>query len=225
MPVITISRQLGSGAIYIAHQLAKKLNLRYIDKELIAKVAQLAHVTPDKIEHLDQDEFDQMKTIFSQLPFPVPGSGIMYPFAAVGYMEPYWYPGVLGEFDGIDDRKYLQLTQTVIRNFAKEGNVIIMGRGGCILLQDFPQTIHLRIVAPLDKRVEWAIQEEPNIDKSKAKEIIEKKDKARADYLKHFYSANWGDPLYYHLTINTGQIALDDAVETVSALVELIEKK
>jgi cytidylate kinase len=224
MPVITISRQLGSGAVYVAHQLAKKLNLRYIDKELIAKVAQLANVTPDKIEHFDQDEFDQMKTIFSQMPFPIPGTGIMYPFIAVGYMEPYWFPSTIGEYDGIDDRKYLQITQTVIRNFAEEGNVIIMGRGGCILLHDFPQTVHLRIVAPLDKRIEWAIQEEPNIDKTKAKEIIEKKDKARAEYLNHFYNANWDNSLYYHLIINTGQVALDDAVETITALVGLTGK-
>lgn len=225
MPVITISRQLGSGAIYIAQQLAKKLSFRYIDKELIVKVAQLANVTLDKIEHFDQDEFDQIKTIFSQMPFPIPGSGIMYPFTAIAYMEPFWYPGTFEEGTAIDDRKYLQLTQTVIRNFAEEGNVIIMGRGGCILLKEFPQTVHLRIVAPLERRIEWATQEELNIDKSKAKEIIEKKDKARAEYLKHFYSANWDDPLFYHLILNTGQIALDDAVDTITTLVELTKKK
>ncbi|MFB3897768.1 MAG: AAA family ATPase [bacterium] len=227
MPVITISRQLGSGAIYIAQQLANQLNFRYIDKELIVKVAQLANVTPDKIEHFDQDEFNQIKTIFSQMPFPIPGSGIMYPFTAIAYMEPALggYPGTFEEGMGIDDRRYLQLTQTVIRNFAEEGNVIIMGRGGCILLKDFPQTVHLRIIAPLERRIEWATQEDPNIDKSKAKEIIEQKDKARAEYLKHFYNANWDNPLFYHLILNTGHIALDDAVKIITSLVELTKKK
>lgn len=223
MPVITISRQLGSGAVYIAHQLAKKLNLRYIDKELITKVAQVAKVSEEQIEHFDQDEFDKMKVLFAQVPFSAPGSGMLYPFGAVGYMEPYWFHGMIPELDGIDDRKYLQITKTVIRNFAEEGNVIIMGRGGCILLKDFPAAIHLRIVAPLEKRIAWAIQEEPNIDQFKAKEIIEKKDKARAEYLKHFYNANWNDPLYYHLILNTGHVTLDNAVDLTISLLNLTQ--
>ncbi|MDI6784147.1 MAG: cytidylate kinase-like family protein, partial [bacterium] len=146
MPIITISRQLGSGGVYIAHQLAQKLNLHYIDKELIANVARLAKVDETQIEQFDQEKFNKLKVVFSQIAFPIPGSGIIYPFAAAGYMEPYWFPSAVTEISGLDDKKYLQLTQTVIRNFAEEGNAVIMGRGGSILLKDFPGAVHLRIV-------------------------------------------------------------------------------
>jgi len=221
MPVITLSRELGSGGIAIAQDLVKRLSWKLIDKEVIVQAAQMAKCSESQIEKFDQEQFDRMKVFFSDLVFPMSGRGIVYPFVSAGYMEPYWYPTPVTEPEGIDETKYLQLTKTVIQNLADEGNVIIVGRGGCVLLKDRSDTLHLRIIAPLEQRIR-RLMETTQMDEPSAKQILAKRDKASADYLKHFYHVDWADPLLYHLVINTGMGSLQDAVELILAKLKLL---
>jgi len=52
--VITISRQLGSGGAYIGQQLAKKLNISYLDHEIIRLAAKKLSVLEDELEPHDE---------------------------------------------------------------------------------------------------------------------------------------------------------------------------
>ena len=52
--VITISRQLGSGGAYIGQQLAKKLNIFYLDREIIRQAAKKLSVLEDELEPRDE---------------------------------------------------------------------------------------------------------------------------------------------------------------------------
>jgi CMP/dCMP kinase len=52
--VITISRQLGSGGAYIGQQLAKKLNILYLDREIIRLAAEKLSVLEDELEPRDE---------------------------------------------------------------------------------------------------------------------------------------------------------------------------
>lgn len=224
MPVITLSRELGSGGITIAQNLTKRLSWKLIDKEVIVYAAKLAKCTEAEIEKFDQEQFDQMKVLFSDLGYPIPGSGMMYPFIAAGYMEPYWFPASVSNPVSIDETKYIELTKTVILNFAREGNVIIVGRGGCILLKDEPNILHIRVTAPLEIRIQ-RVMETANVDEPTAKEILLKRDKSSMDYLRHFYQANWSDPLLYHLVINTGKLSLNDAEELIMQQLKKIKNQ
>lgn len=219
MTVITMSREVGSGEILIAKQLAKRLSWKVIDREIIIKAAQLAKCSQAQIEKFDQEQFDRMNAFFSDITFPVYGGGGMYPFINIGGIEPYWVPGIELDPNIVDETKYIQLTQTVMEKLADKGNVIIIGRGASVFLQNRPDTLHLRIIAPLDQRLHHMMKE-AKVDDAKAKHIITTKDKASAQYLKHFYNANWADPLLYHLVINTGKVSTPEAVELILSHVE-----
>jgi len=71
--------------------------------------------------------------------------------------------------------------------------VVIVGRGGQAILQDEPDTLHVRIVAPLDARAQNLHQRE-NYSLGGAQDIAIKRDRAAADYLKRFYNIDWDDP-------------------------------
>ena len=224
MRVITLSRGLGSGGIAIAQQLAKRLSWKLVDKEVIVKAAQMANVSEEQIVKFDQEQFNQMKVLFSDLAFPVPGSGMMYPFVAAGYMEPYWFPASIQNPNIVDETKYIQLTKTVIQNLSEDGNVIIVGRGGCVLLKDRKDTLHLRITAPIEERIK-RVMETANVNEPDARQMVTQRDKASSDYLKHFYQVNWTDPLLYHLIINTGKISLLKAEELIMSQLNLDSAK
>ncbi len=212
--VLTLSRELGSGGIALAQSLSRQLGWKLIDKEVISEVAQLAQCSEKEIAKFDQEEFDRLKMLFNDLSFPVPGSGMMFPFVAGGYMEPYWLPSSVTDPLLVDESKYLQLTKTVIQTLADKGNVIIVGRGGSVLLADNPDAFHLRVVAPMDRRIKQ-LMEVSSISENEAKQSLLKRDKASADYLKYFYHMDWNNPLLYHLVLNTGNLTLDKAEEII----------
>jgi cytidylate kinase len=111
-------------------------------------------------------------------------------------------------------RAYLEAVQTIIVKFASEGKVIIVGRAGQVILQNNPNVLHLRVVAPPEIRVQ-RIVEAHGISSQAARAQIEDSDRYRASYLKRFYGIKWDDPSLYHLVINTGHISLETSAEVV----------
>ena len=127
--------------------------------------------------------------------------------------------GLLGiEPDEAQQRAYLQAVQTVIENLAQEGNVIIVGRAGQAILQNYPDVLHLRVVAPLETRIQRIVKIH-DISPQAARAQIEGSDRYRSNYLQNFYNIRGDDPTRYHLIINTGHMDLEIAAEVVCAAV------
>ena len=54
MAIITISREMGSGGIPIAHKVAEKLGYKLIDGEAIMSVAKEYGLSPEAVEQADE---------------------------------------------------------------------------------------------------------------------------------------------------------------------------
>jgi cytidylate kinase len=123
--------------------------------------------------------------------------------------------GLLGIKPGErQQRSYLQAVRRVIEDLAAGGDVIIVGRAGQAILQDYANVLHLRVVAPLETRIGRIVQAH-GISPQAAKAQIEDSDRFRAGYLERNYNICWDDPSLYHLVINTGQISMETAAEVV----------
>jgi cytidylate kinase len=106
---------------------------------------------------------------------------------------------------------------------ASEGNVVIVGRAGQIILQDAPGFLHVRVVAPKELRVTRTMQDK-DLSYQAAMAMVEKSDKSRAQYLQRNYHAEVDDPGLYDLVISTEHFTLDAAaVLMISALNHLLE--
>ena len=84
-----------------------------------------------------------------------------------------------------------------------------------------PGVLHVRIVAPLEARLE-RIQETRKINAGDAQKLAGEREKASANYLKRFYNVDWADPLNYHLLINTDKWELEAAVQLIVQAVSLL---
>jgi cytidylate kinase len=114
--------------------------------------------------------------------------------------------------------KERQLYQTqverILRDLADEGSVVIVGRGGQVVLGRRPDVLCLRIIAPLADRIAW-LQQQKVISVEAARAWLEASDKARARYLRRSYGVQVNDPTLYHMVINTGSLGLGPAVDLV----------
>jgi cytidylate kinase len=123
--------------------------------------------------------------------------------------------GLLGiEPDEKNQRSYLQAVQDIIGKLAEEGNVIIVGRAGQVILRSHPSAFHLRVIAPLETRIQRIVAAQ-GVSQQAARAQIEDSDRYRTQYLRRFYHIEWDQPTHYHLVINTGKLSLETADEVV----------
>jgi len=217
MAVITISRQSGSGGDEIAARLSMKLSYQTFDKRQIAKAAHEIGLTGQDIIDFSEDDY-KIRGFFDRL-FNRPR-----PIAQIRV----WKESVAGtrtfETELLDEDQAAGLVQSAIRAAYRAGDVIIVGRGGQVILKDKPGVLHVRIEAPLEDRIE-RMSDEAGITPEEAQDAILEHDRSAAAYLQRFHRADWADPLLYHLVINTGLISIEDATQLVITALSLITLK
>ena len=112
----------------------------------------------------------------------------------------------------MNDRLFL-VQHDIIKQLA-EKPCIIIGRCGDYVLRNRPDCVKLFIYADLDKRTEYAINVH-YVPRDRAKAVVVKTDKTRANYYNYYASERWGDPEIYDLCINSGSLGIDGSVELI----------
>lgn len=214
MAVVTISRQYGSGGDEIAQALCNALGYDLFDKRLMARVAPLSGLAESDVVDLSEDDYQVRSFLDRLLGKPE--------FQRVRLDLETWARGGAGlQVDEPDEQKTLMMVQTLIRAAYRRGKVVILGRGGQIVLRDLPHALHVRVIAPLETRHQ-RIRARDHVSQELAEEIAARRDLATSVFMKHFYSVDVSEPSLYDLTINTGKLGTDVAVEMILAAVRQV---
>jgi cytidylate kinase len=228
MSILTVSRQLGSNGDQIAALVAERLGLRLVDSELIGRAAQKAGVPQmalDEIEHegdrgLATQVLQALRTMPSLQSASIgpPGpsreagpvhrelTGLTFPFASI------FSPTASPISASLETQ--VRMVGLIIRGLSREGNVVIVGRGGQVLLRKTPCAVHVQVIAPLQQRIE-AVRIREGLDWRVAQSRVRASDRARSDYLRRYHGVDWLDPTLYHVVINTGRVSVSMAVDLI----------
>lgn len=117
-------------------------------------------------------------------------------------------------------KDYIRVVNKVVQEMADEGSVVIIGRAGQVLLRDDPRVLHVRIIAPLAVRVTRVAASREVTDEAAAAQI-HASDRTRRNYLRRFYHVDWEDPALYDMVINTGQLSVISAAESICQVAQL----
>ncbi len=200
-PAITISRMAGAGGYRVAAKLAQYLQTHVpghcewtvFDRNLIEKVLEDHHLNK-RIADFMAESHNKSLVIDS-----------------------------VEEYLGLHPSSWTLVQQTAetVLHLAQMGYVVLVGRGGAVIAGKLPNVFHVRLVGSLEKRIGRA-QEDYDLGRQAALELIDKTDKGRKSYLKDNYGKDIDDPLLYHLIINTDVIRCDDAAYLIGD--ELIKR-
>src|SRR5258708_1885731 len=102
---------------------------------------------------------------------------------------------------------------------ANTGHVVIVGRGGLVLLAGKRDVLHIRVVAPLELRVVYVARRE-GLDLDAARRRVQAKDRARTRYMQTQYDSQHEDPHLYDLVIDIAVLDLDSAVDLICLALE-----
>lgn len=203
--IITIGREFGSAGREIGEMLAKKLNIPCYDKELLKRASKESGLCTEIFENHDER----------------PTSSFLYNLVmdtySFGYSQstyvdmPISHKVFLAQFD-------------TIKKIASEGPCVIIGRCADYALSDFENCIHIFIHADLEDRIQ-RIMKRLNLTYDKAKDMIIKKDKQRANYYNYYSSKKWGVAESYHLTVDSGILGEEGTVELIMQFITDYEKR
>lgn len=188
--VIVIGRQYGSGGHDIGKALAEKLGYKFYDQEIIEMIAGTTGMSPDFISH-------QEETMKNHL---------LYDFVN----QMYLYGDK--EEESPKDRIY-EAESEVIRNLAKKGNCIIIGRCSDYVLRNEKNVLRIFLSAPIEARIRRT-KEKLNISDKEVKQKVQKEDKRRSDNYHYYTGYVWGMASNYDLALNT-ELGIDIIEEIV----------
>jgi len=197
-PFVTISRQTGAYGITVSNDLCEYLQKNerrtkcvwtVFDKELIKKIAEEHDLPETVLPYLSEDTVSEIQDMIEE---------------------------TLGLHPSHD--ALVLKTNTTILHLAQLGYVILVGRASNIITAKMPGGVNIRLVSPLEKRVEH-IQEYYKMTEKKAKEFIFAEDRKRMNYVKKYFSQDINDPLLYDMVINVDSLARQETIKIIGDLV------
>ena len=222
MAVITMSRQRGSMGSYIALEVADRLGWRYLDREILDSVARLAGVSTKAVEAIEEEGgqlASMMRALATRPKLPTVASASLREEA-----EQQEQSGTLTINEGpyAPTTGYLGLLTSVIHEYAAQGQAVIVGRGGQMILRERPDLLRVQCIASFETRVQNIIQRE-EIEWREAAQKVRTADEQRAGYMRRFYNVDWLDPGLYDLVINTDRLPLTLAADLLIQALPALE--
>ena len=119
-------------------------------------------------------------------------------------------------------KRVLHLIQAAVYGFAAQQNVVIVGRGGQILLKGLPGTLHVRIIALFQTRLKRIMTQEACFQ-NEAEQFLLQSDRNSSGFINSYLNADWEDQNLYDLIINTRTMTEETGVKLITAAVGTLE--
>ena len=195
IPVITVSKEPGADGNILAQKIAERLDLDIFNRDIIKGIAESAKISASVIETLEKKRLSGVEDFISSL-----------------VNKHYLYPGV-----------YLEHLMKVVCTIAEHGRAVIVGRGANFILPP-EKRFSVRMVAPLDVRIQ-NIAHRFDVSAEEAKRRVIRRESRRSAFIRHSFNVDISDPLHYDLTITTGKLSIESAVEAVigAVMVSLVD--
>ncbi len=199
--IITISRMFGTGGHEIGAELARRLDVKLIDKQVLNEVAKRMNVVEEAMEKLEarnplwRDDFTSFyRTYMSR-----------------------------AEYNGLEhDRTSHELFEAqaeAIRSIAAEESCVLIGRCGFHIFAEHPNALKIFIHSSEDCR-KRRIAEKYDLSLADAAAMVVDNDYSRELYTKTFTGKDWTDARNYDISIDVRKFGVNGAVDFIMKCIE-----
>lgn len=188
-PVITLSREMGSGGRFVASKIAETLGQPWevFNKDIVDKISKESHFDKELIQNVDENYITVMDKF-------------------VGEIFGKKYLNMSG---------YYKHLVKILTTIGHRGCAVIVGRGTNFL---FPHSLKVRIISDMKTRIKWMIQYEKMTEKEAKKQITDS-DKKRYEFVENLFHHDIKKAHHYDLVIRTSEdLSTDDAADLIIRL-------
>lgn len=196
MPIITISRQYGSGGSEVAERAAKQLGWELLDNEVVDAVAARLGLSTEEVKAREERAPSLVERLSSAL--------------AMGSQE--WVNPASAQRP--TDEEMLDVTKHVVAEAVSRGPVVIVGRGAQAMLSSRQDALHVFCYAP-KKALIARCMERDKVSAEEAARIVDDTNKRRKEWVKLHFNREWPAHEDYHLALNTGWLGIEGAAQLI----------
>ena len=199
--VITISRQFGTGGHEIGAELARRLNVKLLDKQILNEVAKRNQVVEEAMEKIEtrnplwRDDFTNFYRTYM----------------------------AKAEYDGAEQdqtsHELFEAQCTAIRHIAEKESCVIVGRCGFHIFEDHPNALKIFIHSSEECR-KRRIAQKYGLDLRDAAAMVVDNDYSRELYTKTFTGKDWTDARNYDISLDVRQFGINGAVDFLMKCIE-----
>ena len=180
--IITISREFGSGGRFIGEEVAKKLGMKYYDRDIIGQIAEKSGFSPEYIQ--ENAELSPKKGLCA------------YAFAG---------RDMTGK--SVEDMVY-EVQRKVILEIAEKESCVIIGRNADFILNDRDDVLNVFIHGDKAEKVK-RICKLYNVTEADALKMMVDIDKRRMTNYRFYTDRKWGMAGNYTLSLNSSELGYD----------------
>ena len=233
MAVVTMGGLTGGGGRLLGPAVANRLQADYVDRLILANAARHVGATVEALHQREERPLTRgerfsaiLQRILERSAVAGAGDDPYLGAGAVAYLTQEYEElprSTITKGHELEDDEYIGAIRRVFTDLSATGNVVIVGRGGAIILRHVPNALRVGTVARFEDRVARVMEGE-RLEWEHAKKIVVDRDKARAAYFKRFFDIdNPDDPKLYHLVLNTSDMNLEYATEVVVQACQALE--
>ena len=192
---ITIARGYGSGGRRIGQKLADKLNIDFVDRELL----QLASIESGINEELfgEADERLTKPLFFKNLRKSRVGN-VLSP-----------------EENGfISDQNLYNYQAKVLKGLLERESFVVMGRAADFIFRDFPNVLTVNIQASREFCVKATMQHN-DLSERESEAFVAKTDRYRGDFYQFYTGQDWNIPSNFDLCLNSERLGDDNCIRMI----------
>ncbi|MDY5704476.1 MAG: cytidylate kinase-like family protein [Lachnospiraceae bacterium] len=193
--IIALSRTCGSGGREIGRELAKRLGIDFLDRELLDSIAEEKGVNPEKLRPFEEKA---RNLLISRTVRSIHGKHTNSPEEIVSQQQ----------FDYI------------LKKAQAGDSFVLIGRCGTQVLKDYPELVKVFVTGDSEHRIK-RIMELFHMLRPEARNLIRKKDRQRKAYHNAYCSKKWGDPSAYDIMFSSSRLGVPGSVDLIMNYLDL----
>jgi cytidylate kinase len=199
---IAISRQRGSGGSYVGREVADRLGLRHIDRQMLHDASEYLCAQEATAEAAAAAATSSGGSWWSRV-----SAAFAIGAPEYGYVPP--------SSDAVYEGELYEMQQRIIGEVVQAQDSVIVGRGVAQTLRRRPGVISVFLFAPEP----WRIARTQEIyglgDTAAAERLVHESDRDRRRFIRAIADIEWTDAHAYDLAIDVSSIGLETTIDLI----------
>jgi CMP/dCMP kinase len=200
MPLITISREYGSGGSEVAERVSHALGWRLYDNDVVEEVASRLGISAAEVSAREERVPSLVERMSAAMALGVPE---VMPTVGDLIVQP-------------TEERMVEVTRRVIEDAVRSGPAVLVGRGAQCMLATRTDALHVYCYAPAEA-LERYVVELLGVPAEEARDRVRAMNHQRAEYVKRHWNRDWREFANYDLCVNTAHFGLEGAAALVVA--------
>ena len=198
--IITINRQFGTGGHEIGAEIARRLNVKLFDKQILQEVAREFNIGAEVVDKTEtripswRDDFAQFYR---------------------DYVADHEYHETGRE---LTTQELFDAQAAVIKKLAEQESCVIIGRCAFDIFRNHPNVLKIFIHSPIETRIRRVV-ERYGVSEADAKLMIVDKDYTRELYTKTYTGSEWYDARNYNLSLDVSRFGVNGTVDYIMKMI------